>query len=88
MVCTIVCADKNWGIGYKGELLAHIPEDMRFFRNKTVNNVLSRKTSHKVDFFFLADIIHKFRLLSSKQILCKYIILYKYIKNQQKHQKK
>ena len=46
MVCAIVCADKNWSIGYKGNLLVHIPEDMRFFRNKTVNNVviMGRKT--------------------------------------------
>ena len=35
MVSAIVCVDKNWGIGYQGNLLTHIPEDMRFFRDKT-----------------------------------------------------
>ena len=28
----IVCADKNWGIGYKNRLLVSIPSDMKFFR--------------------------------------------------------
>jgi dihydrofolate reductase len=40
MISTIVCVDKNWGIGYQNNLLAHIPEDMRFFRNKTQNSVI------------------------------------------------
>lgn len=31
----IAAADKNWGIGYKGELLCHIKEDMKFFRETT-----------------------------------------------------
>lgn len=46
MISTIVCIDKNWGIGYQGKLLANIPEDMRFFRDKTRNSVIimGRKT--------------------------------------------
>ena len=46
MISAIVCADKNWGIGYQGKLLAYIPEDMRFFKEKTTNNVviMGRKT--------------------------------------------
>lgn len=42
----IAAADKNWAIGNKGELLAHLSGDMRFFRSKTVGNVviLGRKT--------------------------------------------
>lgn len=46
MVSAIVCVDKNWGIGYQGELLINIPEDMRFFRDKTKNNIviMGRKT--------------------------------------------
>lgn len=36
----IVCADKNWGIGNSNELLFHIPEDMKFFKHKTVGNVV------------------------------------------------
>lgn len=31
----IAAVDKNWGIGYKGELLCHIKEDMRFFKETT-----------------------------------------------------
>ena len=36
----IVAADQNWGIGYKGRLLARLPGDMRFFRGHTVGKVL------------------------------------------------
>lgn len=46
MISAIVSVDKNWGIGYQGKLLAYIPEDMRFFKEKTTNNVviMGRKT--------------------------------------------
>lgn len=42
----ILSADKNWGIGYKGSLLIHIPSDMKFFREKTEGHVviMGRKT--------------------------------------------
>ena len=42
----ILCADKNWGIGFRNDLLVHIPADMRFFREKTLGNVviMGRKT--------------------------------------------
>lgn len=36
----IVAVDKNWGIGNKGELLARIPEDQKFFRDMTINKVV------------------------------------------------
>ncbi len=36
----IVAVDKNWGIGYKGKLLERIPDDMKFFRNMTLNKVI------------------------------------------------
>lgn len=36
----IVNVDANWGIGCNGELLQHIPEDMKFFKEKTLNNVV------------------------------------------------
>lgn len=46
MIAAIACVDKNWGIGYQGDLLIKIPEDMKFFnqmtRDKTV--VMGRKT--------------------------------------------
>ena len=46
MISAIACADNNWGIGHNGELLVRIPEDMKFFKEKTTNNivVMGRKT--------------------------------------------
>lgn len=42
----IACADKNWGIGYKGNLLTRIPEDLKLFRELTMNKniIMGRKT--------------------------------------------
>lgn len=43
----IVAVDNNWGIGYNGGLLAHIPEDMKMFKKMTLENkvvVMGRKT--------------------------------------------
>lgn len=42
----IANADANWGIGCRGKLLVRIPEDMKFFREKTTGNtvILGRKT--------------------------------------------
>ena len=36
----IACVDENWGIGYKGNLLFHYKEDMLFFKNKTIYDVV------------------------------------------------
>ena len=36
----IVAVDLNWGIGYGGKLLQSIPEDMKFFKEKTAGNVV------------------------------------------------
>lgn len=46
MISAIVCVDFNWGIGSKNNLLAHIPEDMKFFKQQTENNIviMGRKT--------------------------------------------
>ena len=46
MMKAIVAVDKNYGIGYNNDLLFHIPEDMKFFRKTTTNNVvvMGRKT--------------------------------------------
>ena len=42
----IVAVDNNWGIGFNGDLLEHIPEDLRYFKEITENNwiVMGRKT--------------------------------------------
>ncbi|MGE5329110.1 MAG: dihydrofolate reductase [Deltaproteobacteria bacterium] len=36
----IAAVDSNWGIGYKGDLLAHIPEDMKFFKQTTLGKIV------------------------------------------------
>lgn len=36
----IVSVDQNWGIGYRGSLLVRIPEDMRFFKQTTIGQVV------------------------------------------------
>lgn len=42
----IVAVDANWGIGLKNQLLVHIPNDMKFFRQETLGKVIvmGRKT--------------------------------------------
>lgn len=42
----IAAVSKNWGIGKDNKLLFHIPADMKFFRNTTLNKVvvMGRKT--------------------------------------------
>ena len=42
----IAAIDNNWNIGKDGKLLVHIPEDMKFFREKTMGKVIvmGRKT--------------------------------------------
>lgn len=46
MIAAIVCADTNFGIGAKNQLLAHIPEDMKMFKKRTDGNIviMGRKT--------------------------------------------
>ena len=36
----IAAADKNWGIGKDNNLLDHISEDMKFFKEKTLNKAV------------------------------------------------
>jgi dihydrofolate reductase len=46
MISAIVAVDENWGIGFNGELLEKIPEDMKHFKELTARNivVMGRKT--------------------------------------------
>ena len=46
MISAIVAVDNDWGIGYDGNLLERIPEDMKMFRELTENNIviMGRKT--------------------------------------------
>jgi dihydrofolate reductase len=36
----IVAVDNNWGIGKEGELLVHLPGDMRYFKEQTTGKVV------------------------------------------------
>lgn len=42
----IAAVDPSWGIGKDNDLLYHVPEDMKFFREKTVENfvICGRRT--------------------------------------------
>ena len=40
MIIGIVAVDENWGIGKDNQLLFHIKEDMQFFKEKTLGNVV------------------------------------------------
>jgi dihydrofolate reductase len=37
---SIVAVDQNWAIGREGKLLAHLPGDLKYFREKTLNKVV------------------------------------------------
>lgn len=49
-ITAIAAVDENWGIGYNGELLERIPEDMKRFKELTENNivVMGRKTQESL----------------------------------------
>lgn len=40
MIKAIVCVDKNWAIGKNNDLLFHLPQDMKFFRDTTKNSIV------------------------------------------------
>ena len=46
MISAIVAVDNNWGIGYNGNLLEHIPADLKDFKQLTTGQVviMGRKT--------------------------------------------
>lgn len=48
MISAIVAVDNNWGIGFNGDLLEHIPEDLKYFKQLTSGEykavVMGRKT--------------------------------------------
>ena len=46
MISAIVAVDNNWGIGFNGDLLEHIPEDLKYFKALTTDHVvvMGRKT--------------------------------------------
>ena len=46
MIATVVCVDKNYGIGNKGKLLVHIKDDMKMFKEITTGGsvIMGSKT--------------------------------------------
>ena len=46
MISAIVAVDKDWGIGFEGQLLEHLPPDMKYFKETTENHMVicGRKT--------------------------------------------
>lgn len=40
MISAIVAVDNNWGIGYNGDLLEHIPEDLKYFKEVTADHIV------------------------------------------------
>jgi dihydrofolate reductase len=40
MIIGIVCVDDKWGIGKKNDLLFHLKQDMRFFRQTTADSIV------------------------------------------------
>ena len=46
MISAIVAVDENFGIGFNGDLLEHIPEDLKHFKELTSGHtvVMGRKT--------------------------------------------
>lgn len=36
----IVAVDRNWGIGREGDLLVHLPGDLKYYKSKTIGNVI------------------------------------------------
>ncbi|MDR0946318.1 MAG: dihydrofolate reductase [Ruminococcus sp.] len=50
MLCAIACVSENYGIGLSGKLLFSIPEDMKFFREKTARSavIMGRKTAESL----------------------------------------
>lgn len=46
MISAIVAVDNDWGIGFNGDLLEHIPADLKYFKQLTSghNVIMGRKT--------------------------------------------
>ena len=46
----IVAVDRNYGIGKNNQLLAHIPADMKYFREKTMGKIIVMGSSTYMSF--------------------------------------
>lgn len=52
MISAIVAVDNDWGIGFNGELLEHIPEDLKHFKQLTEGHtiIMGTKTWNSLPF--------------------------------------
>lgn len=67
----IAAVDENMGIGYKGELLFNIPEDKKYFKEKTTGNtiIMGRKTFESLPFRPLPD-RRNIVLTKNRKLIC------------------
>ena len=52
MISAIVAVDSDWGIGFNGELLEHIPDDLKYFKQLTEGHtvIMGTKTWNSLPF--------------------------------------
>ena len=64
----IACVDKNWAIGYNGDLLIRIPEDLKLFKKLTFDKhvIMGRKTMESLPKKYLENRVNI--VLSHKDI--------------------
>ena len=67
MISAIVAVDKDWGIGYQGQLLEHLPPDMKYFKELTMGNIviMGRKTWDSLP---VKPLINRHNVIISKSI--------------------
>jgi dihydrofolate reductase len=67
MISAIVAVDKNWGIGYQGQLLEHLPPDMKYFKELTMGNIviMGRKTWDSLP---VKPLVNRHNIIISKSI--------------------
>jgi dihydrofolate reductase len=67
MISAIVAVDKDWGIGYQGQLLEHLPPDMKYFKELTMGNIviMGRKTWDSLP---VKPLVNRHNVIISKSI--------------------
>ena len=71
MIAAIVAVDINWGIGCGGNLLVNIPEDKKFFREKTKDSIviMGRKTWDSLPIKPLPNRINSFSVGENSHVI-------------------
>ena len=67
MISAIVAVDKDWGIGYQGQLLEYLPPDMKYFKELTMGNIviMGRKTWDSLP---VKPLVNRHNVIISKSI--------------------